>query len=366
MNIFAKDIGDYKYLASQMDGMSDAEMLACYRLSGGTDKVFDHDFAPKRFNTDAESATAAFGLISNNLEAMTSEIEEILRERFKVPEFIPINTSIPEGATSYALRVVNRYGKGKFINKDGSNVDTSTASVSKMVFGVEYAGIQPEWSLQELRESLFTGVSLSSETLEAGTQGALNHIQDIAFLGDGDVGFEGLLNNSEVPHFLGTIPNFALPATTEEAMRQFVVDVITDMGQATEELIYEHFGHVPLKFVLPTVAYDRLANSPLGTDANKTIMAFLRTNNPWTERTGQPVMFESLTRCKDAGENGDLGRVVVYPMTNRILEMAIPIMPRVITTQQDGYNIKAPMEYSMSGVNVKRFSMMRYADGVLG
>ena len=41
MNIFAKDIGDYKYLADQMSGMSEADMLASYRTSGGDEKVFD-------------------------------------------------------------------------------------------------------------------------------------------------------------------------------------------------------------------------------------------------------------------------------------------------------------------------------------
>ena len=330
-----------------------------------TKRFSTHDFAPKRFKNDAESAASAFGLVSNNLEALTSEVEEILRERFKVPEYIPINTAIPEGAVSYALRVVNRYGRGKFINKDGSNVETSTASVSKLVFNIEYAGIQPEWTLQELRESLFTGISLSTETLEAGVQGALNHVQDVAFQGDAEIGFEGLTNHSEVPLFTGTVPDFTDGATTADEIRQFVNDVITDLGQATEELIYEHFGFAQLKFVLPTVAYDVLSTTPLGTDANKTIMAFLRTNNPWTERTGQTVVFESLTRCKDAADTGE-GRAIVYPMTNRVLEMAIPIMPRIITTQQDGYVIKAPMEYSMSGVNLKRSSMMRYADGVLG
>ena len=365
-NIFRKNPSDYAYLEVQRGGRSDRQFMDALKRSGSGIN-WNHDFSRQNFKTDAESNAAAFGLVMNNMEAMQAEIEEILRERFMIPEFVPINMAIPEGATSYALRVINRYGKGKFINNDGSNVESATASVDKLVFTVEYAGIQPEWSLQDLREVLFTGISLSNETLEAGAQGALDHIQQIGFEGDSDVGFKGLLNqpSTVVPMYGGTVPVFK--NSTDDVIASFINDMIASIGVATNEIVYQHFGTTDLVVVLPTESYDHIATRRMGVDANKTIAEYLATNNVWTTRTGKRLVFKSLPRAKDAATTGaSEGRVIMYPMNSRILEMAIPIMPRIITTDNSaGYRIKAPMEYSMGGVVIKRGTMMLYADGTI-
>jgi hypothetical protein len=363
-NVFGKQPTDYGIIRRQCDGMSRQQIIDSLNASGCKAK-WDYTGARQNFQTDAEANVAAFGLISNNLEAMQMEIEEILRERFKIPEFVPINSAIPEGATSYALRVINRFGKGKFINKDGSNVETSTASIAKVVFNVEYAGIEAKWTLQELRECLFTGISLNSECLEAAMQGALDHMQEVGFNGDSDVGFTGLLNSEDVPVYEGTVPDFTDAGTDETDATDFVNGLITTMGETSNEIIYEHFGNTELVMVVPTKVFDFLTTKKCGADASRNIAQYLSQNNPWTQRTGKELKFKSLPRAKDAAVTGT-GRVIVYPMNKRVLEMAIPIMPRIITTINEGYTIKAPMEYSMSGVNIKRASLMLYADGVLG
>lgn len=365
MNIFGKNPQDYTLINAQCAGMTHQQVMDCLRASG--DKVnWNVDFSRKNFADAAATTAAAFGLVTSNLEAVTAEIENILRERFKIPEFIPMNTSIPEGATSYSIRVVNQYGKGKFINKDGSNVEKATASVGKILFNIEYAGIEPTWTLQELRECLFTGIALDTQTLEAAVQGAMDHIQSVGFEGDADVGFKGLINHDEVPVYQGEVPDFADVDTTADAMIDFVQALVTELGVSTNEIIYDHFGTGPLYMVCPTVMFDRIASKKCSSDATMTVAQYLARNNPWTERTGQPMTFKSLPRMKDAAETGT-GRCMVYPFSNRIMEMAMPISPSVITTDASaGYVVKAPMEYSMSGVNMKRPTLMLYADGVLG
>jgi hypothetical protein len=364
-NIFGKKPLDYMLIKRQCDGMTHQQVMDSLLASGSKVK-WDHDFNRRNFADEATANVAAFGLITNNLEAIQAEIEEILRERFKLIEFVPINSSIPEGATSYALRVINRMGKGKFINKDGSNVEAATASIGKVVFNIEYAGIEPQWTLQELRECLFTGIALNTETLEAAMQGALDHIQEVGFNGDSEVGFSGLLNSEDVPVYDGEVPDFSAEATTEDEMVAFVNSLITTLGVSSNEIIYDHFGNSELYCVMPTAVFDKIATTRYGSDASKSIAQWLSANNPWTERTGQKLVFKSLPRAKDAAETGT-GRVIVYPMNKRVLEMAIPIMPRIITTDTSkGYVVKAPMEYSMSGVNIKRGTLMLYADGVLG
>jgi hypothetical protein len=184
-------------------------------------------------------------------------------------------------------------------------------------------------------------------------------------LGDSDVGFKGLLNHSAIPVYQGTVPDFTDPATTADIMINFIQNLISALGTSTNELIYQHFGTGELVCVVPTAVFDAISTRKCSDDASRTVAMYLAQNNPWTQRTGKPVVFKSLPEAKDVAETGD-GRILLYPMHSRVFEMAIPIMPRIITTINEGYRIKAPMEYSMSGVNVKREDMMMYADGVLG
>jgi len=313
-NIFRKNPRDYRFLAEQQGDRTDRQFRDAMKRSG--DKInWDHDFSRRNFTTDAERDTAAFGLVLNNVEAMQAEIEEVLRERFMIPDFVPINSAIPEGAQSYALRVINRYGKGKFINKDGSNVESATASVSKMVFNVEYAGIQPEWTIQELREVLFTGIGLSNETLEAGTQGALDHIQEVGFNGDADLGFTGLLNSADVPVYAGADASTQIvQATTADAIVAAMNNWIIQLGQTSNEIVYQHFGNSDLVIALPTAAFDHIASRRMGDGSDRTIMNFFLENNVWKTRTGKNVIFKSLSRLSSISVSGSgTGRAIIYP-----------------------------------------------------
>jgi len=360
-NIFGRNPRDLSFIASQCDAMNDSQIMDSLRSSGSRIN-WDHDFSRRNFATDAEANTAGFGLVTNNGEALQAEIEEILHEQFVLPKFVPINTSIPEGAQTFALRVVNRSGRGTFINKDGSNVKTSSASIGKVVFKIEYAGIEPQWTLQELRECLFQGTPLSSEVLRAGAEGAMQHIQDVGFNGDESVGFTGLLNSPDVPVFAGTVPVF--DTATEQEIVDFLNNLIAQIGLTSKGLVFDNFGMSDLVIALPMGAFNKITTTKYGSNADRSIAEWFSANNAWTVRTGRQIVFKDLYRLDAAADSGT-GRVIVYPNNNRVLEMALPISPRIITTDaSSGYVVKAPMEYSMSGTNMKRPTLMIYADGV--
>ena len=364
-NIFNKEPHQLKYLARQRGNMDARQFRDEVVSLFENPRLWDHDFSRRNFRNDAEANVQAIGLISNNQEALMTEVEEVVYEQFKLPEYIPINSGVPEGATSFSYKVIDRKGEGKFINKDGSNVEGATVSAGKIVFNIEYAGIQPQWTLQELRESLFAGIPIDGLTLRAGAEGALAHIQKVGFLGDSDVGFAGLVNNPDITKLQGvSIPNFG-SATSDEIVK-FINDMIISVGQSTKEIFYDSFGTNPLMFVLPTEAYDIISTKQKTEYSDRTILEWLEARNAWTTRTGQPIQFKSLHYMKGAGDS-DSDRVAMYPLNSSIIEMAIPIMPRIIGVDDSSrYLIKTPMEYSMSGLNVKRGSLCLYADGIMG
>jgi len=361
-NIFGREVEEYDLFNDAFpQGTSRAQMQDGITRGG---REIDWNFqAPtpengRRFS-DAETITAAMGLIGNNLQAVQAESDEILRRIFQINEFIPINTNVPEGATSKAINIVNRYGKGKFINKDGSNVEIAQASVNRVAYPIAYGGVIGSWSLQELRESLFAGVPLDSETIQSAVEACNYHIQEIGFTGSVQEGFEGLLNHTDIPIWAGA--GIDWPNATGLAIIAWVNALIAAIGQDSNEVLYQHFRSSDLIMALPTEAYDLITTTPLGDNADKTIWDFLKARNSWTSRTGRELMLKSLPEADTAAAGGG-ERLVIYPNDKRVLEMDMPISPRTTNVVNKEYSVNTPYEYSISGLNVKRGTLCVYAD----
>ena len=80
--------------------------------------------------------------------------------------------------------------------------------------------------------------------------------------------------------------------------------------------------------------------------------------------TGQELKLAIVAELKDAAANGTDDRGILTFNHNRVMEMAMPIQPRGIGTIQVAFGIEAPMEYKISGLNVKRPAAMAYYDAV--
>ncbi len=365
-NIFGKEVYDYDIFNDAFADGTDPQQMQDGLASGG--REINWDFIPQfgyqdgQRMGDAEVVTAAIGLLTNNLQAIQAESDEILRRMFQLDEFIPINTNVPEGATSKAINVVNRYGKGTFINKDGTNAQRAQASVNRVSYKIEYGGLIASWSMQELREALFAGVPLDTETIEAVIEGCNYHIQDVGFIGSADDGFEGLLNSSDIPIYGGTVPDF--DTATDDEIAAFINILITTVGVGSNEVLYQKFRGSDLVMALPTGAFDVLATRAYGNDKNKTLMEWFTKRNAWTTRTKRDLVFKSLPEAGTAGAGGE-GRLTMYPLDKRVLEMDMPIAPRTVRVVDKEYSVNTPYEYSISGLNVKRGNLAIYADGVI-
>ena len=51
------------------------------------------------------------GYLTNNLLAIQTMADEIMYTAYRLPQFVYLNTAIPEGATSYGVRVRDRVGR---------------------------------------------------------------------------------------------------------------------------------------------------------------------------------------------------------------------------------------------------------------
>ncbi len=361
-NIFGKESSEYRYLTDSVpEAAKNLRQIGKHRF----DQLGSfHDAILKSRFSDVELVTQAIGFTTNNLEAIQAEIDEVLYLDFRADEWLPFVTNIPEGAQTYAYRVLDRQGRGTFIERRGTNATDASISMAKVPYSLAYGGLNASWTREDLRSAAFTGVGLDTETINAATIGAMDHIETIAINGDVDndagISFEGITNLTGVT--TGTAAKTILLQSGDE-LQAFLTAQISAII-ADSSTIFGSRIRSKLAFYLPTVQYNEVVTKPYGDNRDKTVWEFVRMNNAWTARTGQPVELREVIELKGAGAAGVDRMITGFPDESKVWEMALPISPRVINTFDTGFVLNAPIEYKCSGVNLKRPAGVRYTDGI--
>lgn len=341
MNIFGKSQEQYKHLSKlKSAGLYDAHISAL----GNKYK-------------DAFEPSQGFGYQTNNLQAIQSEVEEVLFLGFRLDKLVPINNAIAEGANSYAYRVKNQYGEANFIDSYGKNAQAASASYDLKSSLILQGGIDAMWSLQEVRSAEFAGIPLASDTIESATVACMNHIEKVGLLGDSEKGFEGLTNSSLVPQ---TTAATTLKLASDPA--DYINDFINTIIETTNTIFSTRITQ-GLTIYLPVEQFNFLATKAYGDNNDKTVMEYLLMSNAWTAQTGNPIQFKVVIELKDAGESVT-DRMLIGFNDKKVMEMGNPIMPRVIQLKNEGRFFIAPLEYSISELNFKHPDGCLYVDGV--
>lgn len=361
MNIFGKTVEDYRWLQDLQANRATYEAFMRSKR-GAQFKVLHNDKAIGygRKNLIQDDPAQAISFLTNNLEAIQAEIEEIMYSEFRLDDYFPINRNIPEGAQTYAYRVVDKQGQGRFIENYGTNAETASVTAQIVPYVMELGGIIPHWSIEDLRSATFGGIPLDTETIRAGTEGCMQHIERVGLGTDVDQNrFEGLLNIANVPVVVAPTPWTSLDPT----------DIINQINEYLSLIISqtnEIFGRnisADLALYIP-ISILGVLERPREAFSDKTIWEFVRDQNVWTRYTGRPLQQRVVVEFDTAGGGGSQRILFGYPTESRVWEMGMSISPRVIKVIEREFSFNAPMEYKISGLNVKRPGGLLYVDGV--
>ena len=317
-----------------------------------------HNPIPRPFK-DTESNAQAMTIATNNLEAMQAQIDEILYSEFRLDKFFPIITSIPEGAATYAYKVINKYGAGKFISNSGRDANDAGISMQSVPYSLSYGGIIPSWTIEDLRAAAFMGVPLDTKTIEAGTTGCLNHIEQVGLNGDLTYNFNGLINAPNIP---ASGSAKLISNMSADEMVAFIQENVSGIINQTQE-IFSTLIKTGMTLYLPIAQEGLIGDTKLAEDASKTVWEYVKINNQWTRRTGLELKLEVVAELAGAGA-GATDRALFGFNNEKIMEMAMPIQPRIVKTIETHYGVDSPMEYKISGLNVKHPGGMRYVDSI--
>jgi len=372
-DIFGREIYDYQHLRY----LEESGRLQTAQQQWARQRGYPpHDFhalenlRAQPIHTRTEESAQAFGFVTNNLQAIQAMIDEILYTEDRLTEMVPLAMDVPENVATYAYRVIDRAGEGAYISFDGTDAPAAMVSQFLVPYALEYAGIVPRWTMEDFRRAQAAGLPLDTETIEAGTRGAMNHMERVAFTGDDSRNQKGL-TNQPVPTINDTPTGnqvYYRSATDQvqsmdaDAMVAFLQSHTTNIITQTQEV----FGRTltgDLCIYMPIAAAAAVSETRLS-DTGMNVWEYFSRNNSWLSYTGRMPTLKWLAELDTAGavSSGGNDRYIWAVKDRRVMEMAVPIMPRVLSVLNNAYSISAPIEYKMSGLNVKRPTSIIYVD----
>ena len=309
-----------------------------------------------------EPNAQAIQYVASNLTAIQQMADEILYQETRFQDYVPINLNVPAGSKSYGVRVTDTVGEGQFIDVAGSNAPTAGASQRLVVYPLRYGGIIPEWTFHEIRNAMIAGFPLTMEVIQAGMDGAVNHIEKLAFSGDPQTGIKGLINHGDitVEAATGTLVNLTGQQLVDE-LQKHVRKFIADSNEIIGRRLRGGFC-----IYVPTEQCGVITDKRLPDGNDLTAWQFFQRHNQWKEMTGEDIMLKSLVELKDAAANTTDDRMIIgLGMNKRVIEYAMPLAPRIVHIIPQAFGIQAPIEYEVEpGITLKRPEALKYIDGI--
>lgn len=331
-----------------------------------------HDFnglgsgVPAEFQRAADDAQA-LGFLTNNLLAIQSVVDEVLYTAYRLPQFVHLNTSVPEGADSYGVRIHNRVGRSARVTSPGWDAPSATVSQTIESQTLHDYGLDAEWSVSELRGAMFGGRALNTESIEAAVMGSLETMEAVGLTGGGYDGATGLINHSTATGevtLTTQASNMTFSDLTSEQIRTLINGRLSNVITISKETLGRNIN-TGMTVYLPGEQYDLLTTRYLGDNQERTIMKGLMEDNPWTHFTkGQPLNIERVLELENAGVGATVDRMIVGLKHERVAEMGIAYEPRVLKIMDKGRVICAQVESRFSELFVKRAETIHYVDAI--
>ena len=372
-DIFGRESHEYQLVSAlQSDNLWDDYQRAAAeeRPEGKPYHDFDALYRRPGGQKRAGGDDQVMGYITNNLLAVQTMVDEVLYTAYRLPNYLHLNTSIPEGASSYSLRVRDRSGRAERITAPGYDAPSATANEYLVTQVMHWYGIDAEWSLDELRGSMFGGFPLDTESIRAAVTGAMETMEAVGLTG-GDYAEKGLLNlaydaTDATPVRTTTSTKWSAISTEQSiTIRNRINGELSSLIDDSSETVGRDIT-AGMTVYLPGPQYDLLTTLYVGDNADKTLMTSILTDNPWTNFSKQPLMIERVQELRGIASisNAAADRMVITLRNPRIAEMGVSISPRVLGVQDQGRVVCTQVEAKFSPVFVKRPNLIRYHDGI--
>lgn len=309
------------------------------------------------YNANMMDAESGYAFMISQLNYLETRMLETPYADIIFDQLVPIDTAPNSGAMG--VNYFSYDGRGTAAFADVGATDLPTVSMDRQMHFAPFAygGIAMEYTLDELRSCSMLGINLQDTQAKLCFRTAKELQQKTVLYGNAKLGMKGLFNNPLVPK-----------ATSEVDWADASADdIIGDINAALNKVwVDSKQQYLPNTILIDTERYLRLQNTRLSQYNDKTLLTYFKENNTYTSITGQKIDIRSLAQLTPAElkaakvKNDNKARMVVYARDPLYMTAYMPIAPRFIAPQQVGLRIRTPMEFKISGTEIKYPNAMLY------
>ncbi len=316
-------------------------------------KIFENVDLGDGVRCDAnEAATLARQLLAINAK----EVNQLFT-KLKANLFIPIDGSIPTGASSYTTQVFGQVGSAKIVTNYANDFPTSETSMTEVLKPLRSIGNGYFYTIQDLRAAAMSGRPIEQRRATNARMVHDRTIEQIAAKGDATHGLPGFLTNSDVD---------ALAAGSE---------LVGGWDSADPDEIYSDLGIIVSTvttqsqdlfegntLVLPLEAYEIASKTPYSTLNGESVLSVWMKSNPHIKNV------DSWAQCDNKDDlisNSSKTRAVCYDRNPMVLDQKVSQAFEQFAPQQEHMQFNVDCHSRHGGTMIYYPLGVIYADGLV-
>ena len=239
---------------------------------------------------------------------------DVRHKALKALTLLPVSTEQDPGAGHIIWRSSDQVGIAKLVSDYANDYPRVDIGGEEHTSPIKEIGASYGYSIKEIRRAQKAGISLDAKKAEA-CRRAIDEKQDsIAWKGDAKGKLPGFFNHPGITEYVA--PNGAggsktwASKTADEIVADFAA-IISTAPESTNGI------EQPDTVIMPLSLYNKLQNTPYGSNRDKTILGFIRENYP------QITRIDWVQDLVGAGA-GNTSRVMAYARDPMKVEVQIP------------------------------------------
>ena len=290
--------------------------------------------------------------LESNRSYIESKVYEKKYNKITYADLIPVSNEAGEWAESITYYTMDTAGAAKWIGDKSFDVPLAEVSTGKVSVPVRMGGVGYGYSLEELGTAQMVGRPLTEMKASGARRASEEFIQNVAMTGDADVGFEGFINNSNVP--TGNATNGTWSTATAAEILQDINDLFSSVNEDTND------NEMADTLVLPIAQWNLIMSTPRSADSDTTIAQYVVANSPFISSLDR---IKKITELKGAGV-GATDRMMVYTNDPDKVVFHVPMPYKFLPTQPKGLGFEVPGMFRVASVEFRYPLSAAYSDGI--
>lgn len=301
---------------------------------------------------------------NRELESIDSRIYNVEFQLLKGRLLLPKVSDVGESDREYTYRQYETFGKAKIIANSADDLPVGDVTGREFTARIKPLGMKYCYDLFEIRAAAAKGKPLDELKARSVRRGVEELIDDLLATGDSLHGMTGMINHASVDSttFVASTKNaggttWLSSGAPNATGPEVVADVNRLVNQVWAALKEAQALGGKLTVVLPAPEYAYAASLPMGDNADRTALKYLRENNEFIEAI---VPWHKLTAAGLSTAN----RMVCYRKDPMVLGALIPMEFSPQAPQQKGLVFERNCVASCGGAIVRYPIAMAYGDGI--